>query len=99
MIQRRGRDFCTVCVARITPREDATKVCFAIAGHPPPVVLRDDGTTEMPGEPGTLLGIFADPDLVDCEVDLGPGDSILLYTDGVIEAGRPTGQLGEEGLA
>jgi serine phosphatase RsbU (regulator of sigma subunit) len=99
MAQRRGRDFCTVCVARITPREDVTNVCFAIAGHPPPVIIRADGTTEMPGEPGTLLGIFADPDLVNCEVDLDHGDSMLLYTDGVIEAGRPVGQLGEEGLA
>jgi serine phosphatase RsbU (regulator of sigma subunit) len=99
MAQRRGRDFCTACVARITPAEDTTNVCFSIAGHPPPVILRDDGSTEMPGEPGTLLGIFEDPDLVNCEVDLDHGDAILLYTDGVIEAGRPMGQLGEEGLA
>jgi serine phosphatase RsbU (regulator of sigma subunit) len=99
MVQRRGRDFCTVCVARIRPGEERTDVCFSIAGHPPPVILRGDGRTEMPGEPGTLLGIFEDPELVDCEVHLDHGDSILLYTDGVIEAGRPVGQLGEEGLA
>ncbi|HKP89560.1 MAG TPA: GAF domain-containing SpoIIE family protein phosphatase [Thermoleophilaceae bacterium] len=99
MVQRRGRDFCTACVARIRPAEDVTKVCFSIAGHPPPVVMRSDGRTEMPGEPGTLLGIFEDPELVNCEVDLAEGDTILLYTDGVIEAGRPVGQLGEEGLA
>ena len=97
--QRRGRDFCTACVARVRPREEGASVCFSIAGHPPPVVLRPDGRTEMPGEPGTLLGIFEDPELVNCEVELDPGDSILLYTDGVIEAGRPLGQLGEEGLA
>jgi serine phosphatase RsbU (regulator of sigma subunit) len=99
MAQRRGRDFCTVCIARVRPDEERTSVCFSIAGHPPPVILRGDGTTEMPGEPGTLLGIFEDPDLVNCEVDLEHGDAILLYTDGVIEAGRPVGQLGEEGLA
>jgi serine phosphatase RsbU (regulator of sigma subunit) len=99
MAQRRGRDFCTACVARIRPDEDRTNVCFAIGGHPPPVILRGDGTTEMPGEPGTLLGIFADPDLVNCQVDLDHGDAFLLYTDGVIEAGRPVGQLGEQGLA
>jgi serine phosphatase RsbU (regulator of sigma subunit) len=61
--------------------------------------MRDDGTAELPGEPGTLLGIFDDPDLADCELRLGPGDGILLYTDGVTEAGRPVTQLGEEGLA
>jgi serine phosphatase RsbU (regulator of sigma subunit) len=99
MVQRRGRDFCTACVARITPTDDVTQVCFAIAGHPPPVVLREDGSTELPGEAGTLLGIFEDPEIFDCEVDLARGEAILLYTDGVIEAGRPVTLLGEEGLA
>jgi phosphoserine phosphatase RsbU/P len=99
MAQRRGRDFCTACVARITPADHVTRVCFAIAGHPPPVVLRADGRTELPGEAGTLLGIFADPDIVDCEVELARGEAIVLYTDGVTEAGRPVTLLGEEGLA
>jgi serine phosphatase RsbU (regulator of sigma subunit) len=97
--QRRGRDFVTACVALVIPREDRTRVRFSIAGHPPPVVLREDGSASLEGEPGTLLGIFEDPDLVDCSVELAPGDGILLYTDGVIEAGRPFAQLGEEGLA
>jgi serine phosphatase RsbU (regulator of sigma subunit) len=86
-------------VARVTPGEEVTKIRFTIAGHPPPVVLREDGSATLEGEPGTLLGIFEDPDLVDCSVELAPGDGILLYTDGVIEAGRPVTQLGEEGLA
>jgi serine phosphatase RsbU (regulator of sigma subunit) len=97
--QRRGRDFCTACVARIVPGEPTTKICFALAGHPPPVVLPHEGGAELRGEPGTLLGIFDDVDLVNCELDLGPGDALLFYTDGVIEAGRPLTQLGEEGLA
>ncbi|MEA2352562.1 MAG: hypothetical protein QOJ14_976 [Thermoleophilaceae bacterium] len=99
LAQRRGRDFCTACVARVTPSDEVTRICFAIAGHPPPVVLRADGRTELPGEAGTLLGIFDDPEIYDCEVDLEQGDTILLYTDGVIEAGRPVALLGEEGLA
>jgi serine phosphatase RsbU (regulator of sigma subunit) len=99
MVQRRGRDFCTACVARVTPRDDGADVCFSIAGHPPPVVLREDGSASVHGEPGTLLGIFEDVDLVDTKVELGRGDGILLYTDGVIEAGRPVTLLGEEGLA
>jgi serine phosphatase RsbU (regulator of sigma subunit) len=97
--QRHGRDFCTVCVARIVPHDDSATVRFSLAGHPPPVVLRDDGSAELHGEPGTLLGIFEDPKLVDSEFELGPGDGLLLYTDGVTEAGRPLAQLGEEGLA
>ena len=99
LAQRRGRDFCTACVAQIRPGEETTRICFAIAGHPPPVVLRGDGVAEMPGEPGTLLGIFEDIDLEEARIELVRGDGVLLYTDGVTEAGRPFTQLGEEGLA
>ena len=83
----------------MVPREDVTLVEFALAGHPQPVLLRADGSASLHGDPGTLIGIFPDPDLIDSTIELGPGDSFLLYTDGVTEAGRPVGQLGEEGLA
>jgi serine phosphatase RsbU (regulator of sigma subunit) len=73
-------------------------VRVALAGHPPPVLRRADGTMERVGELGTLLGAFADPALPDGEVSLAPGDLMLLFTDGVTEAGPPGGRLGEDGL-
>jgi hypothetical protein len=47
--------------------------------------LRDGGVQAV-GEPGSLLGVLADPDLVDVRLRLDAGDTLVLYTDGVIEA-------------
>jgi serine phosphatase RsbU (regulator of sigma subunit) len=55
------------------------------------VVLRADGRVEPVGEPGTLLGVFEDIELTDRPADLGEGDALVLYTDGVVE-----GNLGAE---
>jgi serine phosphatase RsbU (regulator of sigma subunit) len=38
------------------------------------------------GAPGTLLGVVPDPNLEDRAVTLGPGDTLVFYTDGVIES-------------
>jgi serine phosphatase RsbU (regulator of sigma subunit) len=99
LAQRGGHDFCTVCLAAIRPSEGRTQVRIALAGHPPPVLIAADGTTSLLGERGTLLGVFGEPVLADTEVEMRPGDTLLMYTDGVIEAGRPTSLLGEAGLA
>ena len=63
---------------------------LARAGHPPPVLVRSDGSTEVLEEPrGTLLGIFDDAPVEDGAVHLAAGDSLVLYTDGVVEARAP----------
>ena len=41
------------------------------------------------GTAGTLIGLVDDPRLEDVTTELAPGDTILLYTDGVTEAGAP----------
>ena len=63
------------------------------------MVLREDGTTDTVGFPGTLLGVFSEPDLADHVVDLGHGDLMILFTDGLIEARGGSESLGERGLA
>ncbi len=99
LAQRGGSDFCTVCVAVVTPDESGAKVRVSLGGHPQPLIMRAGGGTSLAGELGTLLGVVKDPDLVDASAELEPDDTMLLYTDGVIEAGRPTSLLGEAGLA
>jgi serine phosphatase RsbU (regulator of sigma subunit) len=71
---------------------------LALGGHPPPIVLRSNGDIELAGEFGSLLGIHDDPALADTGLSLEPGDSILLYTDGVIEAGPRSAPVDIEGL-
>jgi phosphoserine phosphatase RsbU/P len=42
------------------------------------------------GKPGTLLGVLDPIEVSEVEVELHPGQTLLLYTDGLPEAGRPT---------
>lgn len=67
------------------------------AGHLPALVLRGEHV-ELMQAPGTLLGVFPDPELSEVEVHIGPGDTVLLYTDGVTEARGVDGLYGTERL-
>jgi PAS domain S-box-containing protein len=99
LVQRAGNEFCTVCLGALALTEDGgAVVTLALGGHPPALVLRAGGQVEAVGASGTLLGMFADPDLVETTVALGPGDTVLLYTDGVTEAGPAGEEIGEAGL-
>ena len=85
--------FFTAVYARVTPRDGGVEVTLSSAGHPPSAVLRDDETVELLNRrPGMLLGVFPDPDLEDGRVVLEPGDTLVLYTDGVVEARDDSGE-------
>jgi len=99
--QRHDRRFCTVAYAYLEKSEDGARVACASGGHPLPLLVRVDGTVEPVGAPGTLLGVLPDPRFEDRSVTLGPGDALVLYTDGVIEARSSDGvdgMLDEAGL-
>ena len=87
--QRSDGRFCTVAYARLTPREGGAHVDVSNGGHPLPLVVRRDGRAELVGEPGTLLGVVPDPRLSDLGIELASGDTFVLYTDGITEAGAP----------
>ncbi len=74
------------------------RVQASSAGHPRPVVLRADGTAAFIDCAGLLLGVVAQPSLVDVDFELGPGDAVVLYTDGVTEARRGADLFGEQRL-
>jgi serine phosphatase RsbU (regulator of sigma subunit) len=88
--------FSTLLLARVEPDREGLRVHLASGGHPPALVLRRDGTVESIDCPGTLLGVVADPVFRDRTVSLSSGDAIVLYTDGLTEARRERGILGEE---
>jgi serine phosphatase RsbU (regulator of sigma subunit) len=97
---REDKRFCTVAYAVLERAADGVAARLASGGHPLPFVVRASGAVEQVGTSGTLLGIVPDVEIGDLDVPLEPGDSLVLYTDGVIEArgnGRP--ELGERGLA
>ena len=96
--QRTDNRFCTVAYARVAKTPKGVRVELSSGGHPLPLITRSDGEAEYAGEAGTLLGVVPDPDLSDVAVDLGPGDALVLYTDGITEAGAPDRLLTPEDL-
>ena len=72
---------------------------YVNAGHNPPMVIRRDGSIISLEAGGAPVGIFADSTYEQGTVELNPGDLILAYTDGVIEATNPAeSEWGVEGL-
>jgi serine phosphatase RsbU (regulator of sigma subunit)/anti-sigma regulatory factor (Ser/Thr protein kinase) len=62
------------------------RLCFAAAGHPPPVILGDDGTaTFLENTPSVPLGVLPYGRYRVYEGELDPGAGVLLYTDGLVE--------------
>ncbi len=93
--------FCTAACARLEPLDDDPGVGVDVsrAGHPPPLVVRADGTVEEISCPGRALGVFPDAELDDTHMRLMPGETMVFYTDGVTEARSPDGSFfGEERL-
>jgi serine phosphatase RsbU (regulator of sigma subunit) len=70
----------------------------ACAGHPAPLLVGANGVVRPVGRPGTLLGAFAEGRWTVTEVELAPGDSLVLYTDGVTDTRGPEGRFGAERL-
>ncbi|MFJ9080151.1 PP2C family protein-serine/threonine phosphatase [Streptomyces sp. NPDC102278] len=75
---------------------------LAAGGHPPALVLRADGTADfLPTPGGLLIGILPGAHFTTATTTLAPGDTLLLYTDGLTEArigdGR-TALYGDEAL-
>jgi phosphoserine phosphatase RsbU/P len=72
---------------------------YVNAGHNPPMVIRRDGSIISLEAGGAPVGIIADSSYEQGTVELNPGDLILAYTDGVIEATNPAeSEWGVEGL-
>ena len=78
--------FLTAIYATVRPTAVGATVRICSGGHPLALVRRADGRVQTFGQPGTLLGILEDPDLYDSRALLRPGDSLVLFTDGVTEA-------------
>src|SRR4051794_4201680 len=74
-------------------------LCFATAGHPPPVMLRPDGSaTFLENPPSVPLGVLPYGRYRVYEGTLEPGAGVLLYTDGLVEARGVPLTLGLEQL-
>ncbi|MET9434978.1 SpoIIE family protein phosphatase [Streptomyces sp. NPDC006551] len=80
----------------LTEQVTATAVCgifdpesrtlrWARAGHLPPVLVRGTGATTLPLLKGLLLGALAEAEYEEAEIQLEADDTVLMYTDGLVE--------------
>jgi PAS domain S-box-containing protein len=91
--------FCTVGCAVVRASAGGLAATLASGGHPYPFILRAGGRLERVEVGGTMLGASPDPSLDEVDVLLGPGDALVMYTDGVTDARQPGGErFGEERL-
>jgi PAS domain S-box-containing protein len=100
LLERNEPDrFCSAVYGRFRYLDDGVAIELANAGHPAPIVRRADGSIEHVTSSGPVLGVIDDPVFEPVSVRLREGDTLVLYTDGVIEARSPSGmQFGDETL-
>jgi hypothetical protein len=84
-----GGRFCTIVCVHLDLAKTPARVTVSCGGHPLPLIRRADGSVEEVGAPGTLLGLVRDPHVEDRTASLHPGDTLVLYTDGLTEARAP----------
>jgi sigma-B regulation protein RsbU (phosphoserine phosphatase) len=94
--------FCTLATAIVhrthPPESPGLMVELLLAGHLQPVLVRADGRAELVGEFGTAVGLIPVVRMGCSQHRLGPGDTLLFYTDGVTERRRGREQFGPERL-
>ncbi|MDQ3756730.1 MAG: SpoIIE family protein phosphatase [Actinomycetota bacterium] len=77
--------FCTAVFGLIST-DGPVQAVLASGGHPPLFVRRANGEVVHRHVGGSLLGVLGEPEIGVVQMTLGPGDTLLLVTDGVLEA-------------
>jgi sigma-B regulation protein RsbU (phosphoserine phosphatase) len=98
LVRYHPEHFCTAVFAMLDHRPEGLRFTVSSGGHHLPLRLRPDATFDTVGETGTILGMLDTPHLGDSATYLGPGEVVVLYTDGVIEARRNGAFFDDEGL-
>jgi GAF domain-containing protein len=93
LVQGFGEDkFTTLMYALFEP--DANRCRLALGGHPPPLLYRaETQSIEVLEAEGSIVGAFANERFEQIELVMGPGDVLLAYTDGLVEARAPDGEM------
>ena len=79
--EQAGLSLCSALCARL----EEGRIVMSSAGHPSPVIVRNDGRIREIGSPGPLLGGWEGSTWEDRVVALAPDETILMYTDGVTD--------------
>lgn len=86
----RFEKFFSIVYLLLDPRTGRVRYCNG--GHPPPILVRSDGTWDLLSEGGTLVGLGGVLPYHEGQVQLAPADRLYLYSDGVTEHFTPDGE-------
>jgi hypothetical protein len=98
LAERRGERMASVACVQLEPDGDGLALTVSVGGHPLPLLVDRDANVREVGRFGQLLGVDESHRAVDVQERLEPGDVLVLYTDGVVEARGPSGVFGEDRL-
>ena len=83
--------FCTALFCTLSAEPTGLEFTVTAGGHPLPVVIRNDGSGETVGRPGTIVGAFDDASWTTSVTHLQGGDTVVLYTDGITDVAPSRG--------
>lgn len=69
------------------------QLTYSCAGHPPPVLVRSDGTMEILDRHGPIIGLSKGTPFGQARKQLQRGDKVVLYTDGILETSNPAEEI------
>jgi serine phosphatase RsbU (regulator of sigma subunit) len=96
LLARNDASLCSI--AALTLSEDPRQpVRIAVAGHPPPLLVDGEQVTEV-ADVDPVLGAFADVEWRVGQSEVGPGQQLVMFTDGIVEAAGAHGRFGERRL-
>ena len=96
-LRQRGLDYRSLCTVAAVLVGEADRATVFSAGHPLPL-LRRAGSVRPVGRPSPMLGFVDDLQVLATTLDIEPGDQLVLYTDGVLDAIGAADRFGETRL-
>lgn len=90
--------FCTATAAIVRPGPGGAIITLAAGGQPPAQVLRADGRVEQIECRGPIIGCLDDAVFENAHLEMAAGDTLLLYTDGLVDAYMGGERFGDERL-
>jgi anti-sigma regulatory factor (Ser/Thr protein kinase) len=97
LMRRSDVAYCTAVLVSLVERDGGARARVVSAGHPLPVLLQG-GTARPFGRSGPLLGAIEGAEWPSQDVELAPGDRMVLYTDGVTDARGRDDRFGDARL-
>lgn len=90
---------CTAVYGELDMRGGVATITLAVAGHPPPMIVRAEGRVEITVVRGTMLGVCPGPRFETCEVSFGAGDAIVICSDGIYDTEIGGARVDEQQVA